>query len=106
MPSSNSPEDFGRDIWRTLRGGQRVLLGTVRTVRPYPAEEGNQKAFEARMNLMADRLLEDPVVDSVDTDYERKHGRVVLCTITVRYVAESAPETARAAFGAFGLAAA
>lgn len=99
MPTPPScPEDYGRDIYRYL-GGQRVRIGTVRTIRPYPAEEGDRTAFETRIERMVEQLLALYEVDSIDTDYERRAGRVVLCTITVRFVIPSASGATGLPFG-------
>lgn len=85
-----SPEDYGHNVYRHTRDGRRQLVGTVRTIRPYPAEEADAAAFEARIGRMVERLFDDYGVESVETDYERRGGRTVLCTVTVRWSAAPA----------------
>lgn len=80
-----SPEDYGHNVYRHFRDGRRQLVGTTRTIRPYPAEEADVAAFEARIARMVERLFDDYGVESVETDFERKGGKAVLCTVTVRW---------------------
>lgn len=89
-----SPEDFGHNLYRHERGGRRVLIGTVRTIRAYPAEEADLAAFEARINRMIERLYADFGVESVYTDFERRAGKHYSCTVTVRWVADPAAPAA------------
>jgi hypothetical protein len=95
--SAPARAEFGHDHY-AYQDGQRLLIGTTRTLRPLEAETGSD--FRHRINAIV-AAIGGYATTSIEVDEEIRAGVIVQATVTIHYPPEPAPirEDARAAGG-------
>ncbi|MBX0329102.1 hypothetical protein K2Z83_15600 [Oscillochloris sp. ZM17-4] len=84
--SAPARSEFGHDHY-AYQDGQRLLIGTTRTLRPLESETGSD--FRHRINAIV-AAISGYVTISIEVDEEIRAGVIVQATIRVRYPPEPA----------------